>query len=297
MRLRAPVPNDAEAVLAVLVARDMVDQGAPDYTLQDLHDEWRGSDVDLVRDAVVVESDDGAVVGYAIIRSPGTLAAVSPEHEGRGIGSRLLAWAEQRDRERGRDRHRQWIAAGNVRASNLLQGAGYAKARSYWRMSRWLEDLPAGVAAPAGVRLRPVDLSADARALHALDVLSFTGNPDYEPDSFEAFYNEHLRAHDFDAELSCVAEQGEKMVGFLLARRWSAESAGFVDVLGVDPGVRGRGLGTALLLDAFSRFAAAGLREAQLGVASDNPRALRLYERVGMTTRHRADVYERPIAA
>ncbi len=37
---------------------------------------------------------------------------------------------------------------------------------------------------------------------------------------------------------------------------------------------RGRGLGSALLLSAFAAFATAGLREAQLGVASDNPRAL-----------------------
>jgi hypothetical protein len=42
-------------------------------------------------------------------------------------------------------------------------------------------------------------------------------------------------------------------------------------------------------------FASAGLREAQLGVASDNPRALRLYERVGMSARFRVDTYQRPV--
>jgi ribosomal protein S18 acetylase RimI-like enzyme len=63
----------------------------------------------------------------------------------------------------------------------------------------------------------------------------------------------------------------------------------------VHPEHRGRGLGAALLLDAFARFAAAGLTEAQLGVASDNPRALRLYERVGMYPRFQVDVYERPV--
>lgn len=47
---------------------------------------------------------------------------------------------------------------------------------------------------------------------------------------------------------------------------------------------------------AFERFAAAGLREAHVGVASDNPNALRLYERCGMTERFRIDAYERPMA-
>jgi ribosomal protein S18 acetylase RimI-like enzyme len=84
-------------------------------------------------------------------------------------------------------------------------------------------------------------------------------------------------------------------VGFLLSRRWVHEGVGFVDLLGVAPEERRRGLGAALLSTAFAAYAAEGLREAQLGVASDNPRALALYERVGMTARHRIDVLEKPI--
>jgi hypothetical protein len=48
------------------------------------------------------------------------------------------------------------------------------------------------------------------------------------------------------------------------------------------------------LRSAFAAFAAAGLGEAQLGVASDNPRAMTLYEQVGMTIRFCIDTYERP---
>jgi RimJ/RimL family protein N-acetyltransferase len=39
--------------------------------------------------------------------------------------------------------------------------------------------------------------------------------------------------------------------------------------------------------------AEAGLREVRLGVASYNPRALHVYERLGMTERFRFDSYER----
>jgi ribosomal protein S18 acetylase RimI-like enzyme len=122
---------------------------------------------------------------------------------------------------------------------------------------------------------------------------SFADNLDYSPESLVALREEHLHPHDFEAGLSAVAQSGDVPVGFLLARRWQMENAGFVDLLGVHPQVRRRGLGRALLTAAFSRFAAAGLRTAQLGVASDNPRAISLYERGGMTPLFRIDTYER----
>ena len=54
-----------------------------------------------------------------------------------------------------------------------------------------------------------------------------------------------------------------------------------------------RDRGRALLLSAFDSFARSGLSEARLDVATDNPRAMRLYDRVGMTPSHEAAVFER----
>ena len=87
----------------------------------------------------------------------------------------------------------------------------------------------------------------------------------------------HIRAHDVAPGLSLVAHDGERIVGFLLARRWQHEGSGYIDLLAVPPGHQRRGLGTALLTHGFGAFAAAGLVQAQLVVASDNPpRAARL---------------------
>lgn len=157
-------------------------------------------------------------------------------------------------------------------------------------MVRELEPAEA-LAPPAGVELAAVQVGRDAAALHALDGESFAGSADYVAMSFETFRAGHLEGHDFAPELSCVAWAGEELAGFLLARRWLSERAGYVDVLAVAPAHQGRGIGTALLTRAFADFAAAGLREAQLGVASSNPRALRLYERLGMRPRFREDTY------
>ena len=262
--------------------------------LEDLREEWQGTELDLEDDARVVEAEAGRIVAYAAVRRHGTLAVVAPEYEGGGIGGRLLEWAEGRERAHGHPRYRQWVAATNASARELLTRAGYAKARSYWRLSRPLEGIGAPAPPPAGLHLRSVEVERDAPSLHALDAASFAGAPDYSPESLELFREEHLEAHDFDAGLSVVAEREGRIVACLLARRRDEEGVGFVAILAVDPEHQRRGIGTALLQSAFAGFAVAGLREAMLMVASDNPQALRVYERVGMIVQLQFDIYERP---
>lgn len=293
MQFRAPTVDDAQAVLTVQSARDIADLGVTDYALEDLLDEWREATIDLSTDAVVVESGD-AIVGYAFLRRDGAVVAVAPGHEGHGIGARLLEWTERRSRELGRDYYRQWVPPGNARGAALLRDAGYVAVRSYWRMARALLGVDEVVTPPEDVRLRPLDVDRDAVAVHALDAASFASLPDYHPHSLDQFAAEHLRAHDLSPELSSVAELGERVIGFALCRHWAQERVGFVDVLAVHPEHQRLGLGSALLRHSFVGFAAAGLKEAQLGVASDNPKALSLYERVGMHARFQTDVYERP---
>ena len=294
MQWRAPVAQDAAAVLELIVARDIADFGVPDYTLQDLREEWQSADIELATDAVVVE-DAGRLVGYGILRRGETLVVVRPDDEGRGLGAKLLAWAQRAERDRGRDRHCQRIPSSNPRARQLLAAAGYERRRSYWRMVRVLDDPVETVPPPAGVVLRGLGVESDATILHELDALSFQDSADYKATSPAQFRCDHLGAHDLAPSLSRVAEAGDATVGFLLTRRWEAESVGYVDVLAVHPSHRRRGLAAAMLCSAFAAYADAGLREAQLGVASDNPRALALYERVGMTPAFRIDAYERPI--
>jgi len=298
MRFRAPVPDDAPAVLAVFVARDIADLGRVEHTLDELRDEWRGNDLDLDHNAQVVEAEDGRIVAYAAVRRwPGSLVVVEPESEGRGIGSRLLVWTEDRERAVRRGLHRQWVAAGNGSARALLTGAGYERARSYWRMARSLEVGGPEPSVPPGVRLRPVDVARDAAAMHAIDTASFATAPDYMPESLAEFIERNLDVYDFDAGLSRVVTENDQIVGFLLANRREEEGLGYVSILAVEPGHQNRGLGTTMLRSAFAAFAAAGLREAQLGVASYNDRGLRVYERVGMTVRHQFDIYERPVGS
>jgi ribosomal protein S18 acetylase RimI-like enzyme len=293
MELRAPQAGDADAVFAALVARDLADIGEPDGTVDDLRHVWRSTEVELERDMRVAEVD-GEIRGYVEVRRQGSLGVLTPGFEGRGIGSRLLAFAERRERERGTRPHRQLVASTNELGREFLQAAGYTHALSHYRMERELADFE-GAPTPAGLIVRSLDPEADAVALHALDAASFAGSPDYEPMSADAFREAYIERPSIDRGLTCIAERGGAIVGFAIVLRWQSEDSGHVGVLAVAPDQQAQGIGTALLSEAFNRIKGAGLGRANLGVVTTNPRALRLYERIGMTRRFRFDTYERPL--
>ena len=295
MRLRPAVPGDAEAVHSLVVARDIADIGIADSTLADVEQEWRAPQLDLRTDTVVAEAGT-AVVGYAVIRRPGTYAVVAPGHEGSGIGTELRRWAEAHDRRSRRLFNRQLVPRDNRRGAAHLRSAGYGVLRTYWRRAIELDGGAPADPPPEGVSLRPLDLAGDTAALYDLDAVSFGENPDYEPEPFPVFHAEHLAAHDLEPALSAIAEVAGRVVGFALTRRRREAAAGYIDLLAVDPAVRRRGIARSLLTHTFAACAAAGLRTAQLGVASDNPPALALYERVGMTARFGLGAFERPVS-
>ncbi len=290
--LRPAARDDEAALLRVLAARDEHDFGLTDYTRDLLLGQWRMAEFDPGADAIVAEDDD-VLVGFGAVFTPGSLAFVDPGHEGRGIGTALLAWVEARARELGRETHRQPVAHRNLSGQALLQGAGYRQVRAVLRMERAIRGPLPVPPAPGGISLHELDVARDAEALHAADRAAFADNPDYEPESLEAFRHEHLENRELDPGLSRVARRGASVAGFTLCRRADPRT-GYIDLLAVEEGERGRGLGTVLLLTAFASFAHAGLHDARLEVASDNPGALRLYERVGMTPRDRLDVFEKP---
>jgi mycothiol synthase len=292
-RLRAPTLQDAEAVAALIAAAEIAELGEAEYTLEDLRREWGESGFALGRDAVLVEQD-GRTVGYAAFRRGSrTVTAVDPQRGGEGIGAALLDWCEARGRERGHAKYEQAVGGGNPRKRELLASRGYARVRSYWRLDRELGGEPEPPL-PAGVTLRPMDVTADADALLAVNEAAFAQTADYEPETPATFAEHHLQAHDHDPALSRVALTDGEIAGFALVRR-RPDAVAFVDLLAVHPAAAGRGIGGALLGAVFAAARAAGQRRVQLGVASDNPRAVGLYERAGMRVRQHVDAYERPV--
>jgi GNAT superfamily N-acetyltransferase len=95
--LRAPTPDDADAVAHVLIA----DAGQTVLDADFLRDEWSRVGFDLATDAWVVVDGEGAIVAYgqALREEPSVVecwGVVHPKHRGRGIGSSLLDRIEER---------------------------------------------------------------------------------------------------------------------------------------------------------------------------------------------------------
>ena len=180
--IRPPQPDDAEAVAKLVIASDIAEIGEPDYTLEDLRDEWAARDFDLATDAVVVEAE-GRIVGYAAFRGTETLLIVDPERLGEGFGSALRAWAEERAREKGLATIRQEAGDRNAAAREHLTAAGYERERSYWRMELELDGSETPPQPPKGFAIRAYDEAADGHALYLVSSAAFSRNADYRPET------------------------------------------------------------------------------------------------------------------
>jgi mycothiol synthase len=156
-------------------------------------------------------------------------------------------------------------------------------------------DLAGNLAGPGdipGIRLRTFAYGQDDRAMHSAVQESFADHWGFVQRGFEE-WSEHLfHESAFNPDLWFVAEEGTEVAGFLMALE--EEGKIWVAMLGVRPAWRKRGIGEALLRHAFIEFRERGYPEVGLAVdAANETGATALYERVGMRTTRRFDIYER----
>jgi mycothiol synthase len=270
--LRRPATaDDAAAILAVAVARDIADVGEPDWSIQAVRDELAAA-----AEAVVVE-ESGEVVAFAMLNGVDARVVVHPDACARGIGTALREWAEERAAG---DVIRQEGNGADPARIGLLERAGYRLADRYLRMVRELDGSEPEPDWPDGVVARALERGHDERAAYDVVSAAMRGVPGSTERSFEEWSARALGKR-LTPELSLVAEAGGSGVGVLLAER-DEDRDGLVDYLAVAPAWQGRGLGRALLRAALAGFAAAGLRRVVLWVHGDNESATALYSAAGM---------------
>jgi ribosomal protein S18 acetylase RimI-like enzyme len=274
---RGASPADADAILAVGVARDIEDLGAPDWSLDDVHEEL----AEAVGGAWVAEDASGGVVAAAMLFGDGhSRVIVHPGACGRGIGTHLRSLVEA-EAPAG-SVVGQEVSGSNDAARALLEAAGYEVAQHYWRMAVALDGPAVAAPWPDGALVGHAytgDDLPEAEALVRMAIPDATGN---------------LGTRRIARDLSTVArvEADGSLAGLVLCER-REDGQGFVAYLAVVPGWRGRGLGRALLAGTLERMRAAGLAAASLGVNGANRSALALYESLGMRIESSADRYEK----
>ena len=301
--VRRPTMADLGAVAGFLEVVTVAEFGEPDYSEDDLRDEW--AETDLAVDAWLVVAPGGRVVGYAGLGHRGHVRVdadgyVHPQHEGRGLGTFLVRATEARAREfvplappNVRVALNNGINGRNPRARRLLAGEGYEAARFFWRMVTDLPDPPPQPVWPAGVTVRTAASGADERAVFSAIDEAFQDHWGHVPSTFEAWAR-RKKGERHDPTLWFLAVAGEEVAGAAVCRRDG--EMGWVDSLGVRRGWRRRGLGQALLRHAFNTFRERGWRRAGLGVdAANETGATRLYEGAGMRVDRHYAIYEKEL--
>jgi mycothiol synthase len=298
--VRAPSPDELDAIAEVLMADGLDDAGSTDLDADFVATQWSRPGFDLSTDAWAAVDDAGTVVGYGQVlrEEPGVLGSwgvVHPAHRGRGLGTalleRIVARASGLAAGLPSARFRHGINAGDRVAATLLLSRGLRPLRHFWHMQI---DLPRPVdpgPAPDGIRIAGIEGHHDVVAMHSVLAEALSGEWRGRPGAFDPWWEEATRSPNHDPTLWLLATAEGEPAGALTAS--VSGGRGWVDEIGVLSTFRGRGIAAALLRRSFAAFARRGVPWAMVNVDAENPTgATALYERVGMRAVWRWDLWE-----
>lgn len=299
-RLRAPTLDDLEAVVELINAESVRFTGSPDLDGDALRGWWtQPPPFELARDVVLAERA-GAIVGYGDLGDQADLGtvfwldvrgaafeAIVRELEERAAakaspGAVVRATVEDSDRE----------------GAATLERLGYASLRSSYTMAIDLEGRTFVPSLPEGTELRTASEGQDEPLLHDLNERTFADHWGFMPARFDEWLHWLTKMGKPDPTLWTIATIDGEHAGLAVCRPSESGDAdsGWVSTLGVLPAFRGRGLGTALLENAFAEFQRRGRARVGLGVDAENVSgAVRLYERVGMRVVRKQNTWERAL--
>lgn len=314
--LRPASCDDLDAVVQLMNQASIHDSGMVTTSLEDKRIEWGLPQFNLDTDTLLVQSSSDQAVGYVEVwdSEPHVhhhlFGYVHPDVRGQGIGTYLMAWAEDQARSR-LSRAPQGAKVSlqtacprqNRSARALFEQRDYECVRSFQRMRIDMapDSPPPAPVWPEGIRVRPYILDQDDRAVHRTVNQAFKDHWGFvEGESFEEWFHWIEQDADFDPSVCFVAltngQNNEEMVGTIMARpKWERdENLAWVDELAVLRPWRRQGIGTALLHQVFDAFYRQGRYSVGLTVDIGSlTNATRIYEQAGMHVFWQVDVFER----
>lgn len=310
--------EDLESVVAMVNANAKQVIGVEKYSADVFLPEWTTPRFDLDRDTRLVLAPDGCMAGYYEVwdlEDPHVQifcwGQVHPAHTGKGVGTCLLNWAEQRARlaiplAPANARVKLLVDALDIDplAHALFLSCGFQLVRDALRMVTSLDDSLPQPVWPADITLRSMRVGQDERAIFAASREAFHDHWGHVERPFEEEYARWLHHNtsrqDFDPSLWFLALDGDQVAGICLCRMTTHDDPhmGWVSVLAVRKPWRQRGLGLALLYNAFGEFQRRGKVKVGLGVDAENlTGATRLYQRAGMQSdpNRQFSIYEKEL--
>jgi ribosomal protein S18 acetylase RimI-like enzyme len=295
--------GDVPAWKRLLDAIEVAEQEDEHPTEADLLDRFTDPFVDMARGSLAAWDGD-RMVGCHWMKARTEadpfhdfwqVGGVDPEYRGRGVGVRLLTWAEQAARVLHEERFpgvplalMDGCTVGSAASERLFAQLGYEQVR--WYRNMVMDDLAAAVAAlpespvPDGMAFRvfTAERSADALRVRNDAFRDHYGSTSQTPEGWAHFTGGAA----FRAGSSFVAydtANGEPL-GIVLAEEYP-EGDGrelYIALVGTARAGRKRGIASALLSHALREGLAAGYGNSTLGVDADSPTgAVGLYERLG----------------
>ena len=221
---------------------------------------------------------------------------VLPDAKNRGLGGLLVRHAEGWARDHGAARMRQQVLGEDAAAHTLLEAHGYRAARHHYEMAIEMDSAPpASPALPGGLVMDTFN-DVDAREFYDAITEAFADEWGFVSLPFDEWWVMRRNDESFDPELWLVVRDRERIAAYARCEA-GRFGGGFVGMLGVRREYRRRGLGLALLLEAFGEFWRRGTHRVTLGVDSENPTgATRLYERAGMHIESTDVTFEKVLA-
>jgi mycothiol synthase len=295
--------EDVERVVALVNANAKRVIGVEKFTPDEFLPEWTTPRFVLERDTRLVLAPDGCAAGYYEawdLEDPHVQifcwGQVHPAHTGKGVGTCLLNWAEERARQAiplapAEARVKLLVDALDIDplAHTLFRNCGFQLVRHSLRMVTSLDGSIPQPAWPMGITLRSMRAGQDERAVFAASREAFQDHWGHVERPFEEEYARWLHHNksrqDFDSSLWFLAMEGDQIAGICLCRMTTHDDPhmGWVSILAVRKPWRQRGLGLALLYHAFGEFQRRGKSKVGLGVDAENlTGATRLYQRAGM---------------
>jgi mycothiol synthase len=297
---RTPTLADAQAAYDLASARSIAETGTVEVTLEEFRASLAQSTTDAGADALAIFTAESQLVARATTYERGTAqfwiwTEIHPAHRDRGLDAYLLHWAEARiggwvhgvppDL---RVTARQQISATDTRALALAEQSGYLAVRRSWRMRLEMDRVPPVPTWPEGIAVRSFVPGEDEYAVYEAAEEAFADHWDHVREDFDD-YEAYFQSEDFDPSLTFLALAGQDIAGVALCERReehdavTAEALGWIESLSVRPSYRHRGIGLALLHQAFGTFYRRGVRQVALFVDGQNATgAVELYRAAGM---------------
>lgn len=276
--------SDAGAVHRLMVAQELEDTGQVAIEEADIVADWAKPSHDLEARSVGVWDADTLVAYAELMGADRADTAVLPSHRGRGIGTWLAHWLQDRGRSLGSTVVGMPMPQGSA-GDRLMEQLGF-----HVRWTSWVLRLPEGATIPErdlpdGYAIRTARPD-DLRPAHDVLEDAFLEWSVREREPYDDFEAATLGRPGFEPWNLRVAVDGrDEVVGVSLVLVSDDGATAYVSRLAVRRDQRNRGIAQALLVDSFARGREHGTRTCELSTDSRTG-ALPMYERVGMVVDH-----------